>query len=183
MPPTLDARSPHEPDDRKAAVEGLYEEHKDEVFAFLVRLVGDAALAEDLLHESFLRVHASFERYDAARPFRPWLYRIVRNTAQSALRKKKAASIGEAVERAKQSDRILGDLTRRESVALAEAALASLDDEERSLLIQRHGLDMKLVELAESLECTERTVTNRLRSAAEKFTQAWVARTAKGGRS
>ncbi len=174
---------PEKPRDARAAVRDLYEEHKDEVYGFLVRLVGDAALAEDLLHESFLRVHAAFDRYDSKRPFRPWLYKIVRNAAASSLRKKKAAALGEAAERAKESDRLLKDLSRRESIATAEAVLASLSDEDRVLLVQRHGLDMKLVELAESLECTERTVTNRLRQAAEQFTRAWLARTSQGGRS
>jgi RNA polymerase sigma-70 factor (ECF subfamily) len=170
-----DGRERASPRERTAAVRDLYERHKDEVFGFLVAHTGDRALAEDLLHESFLKVHASFERYDEDRPFRPWLFEIVRNTATSARRKRTEKPL-DGVPPGAISDRLLRDLTTREAVAQAKAALAALGDEDRALLIQRHGLGMKLEELAVAMNVTERTVRNRLRAAGEEFTRAWLAR-------
>ncbi len=161
------------------AVRALYDEHKDEVFGFLMKLLGDRALAEDILQESFVRVHASWDRFDQSKPFRPWLFAIVRNLVASTKRKKRERPIASE---ASISDRIVKDLSREESRERAETALAALGDDARMLLIQRHGLDMKLEELAQAMGCTERTVTNRLRAAAEEFTRAWLS-TQEGGRS
>jgi RNA polymerase sigma-70 factor (ECF subfamily) len=157
------------------ALRELYERHKDEVYGFLVRLSGEHALAEALLQEAFIRVHANFARYDPSRPFRPWLFEVVRNTAVSHLRRrKKLAPLGDAEPR-KTSDRLVNDLARRELAARASAALLELEEPERALLVQRLALGMKLDELAESLAVNERTVRNRLRSAVEQFTRAWIA--------
>ncbi len=45
------------------------------------RLMGNASDAEDLTQEAFLRVWAAFDRYDRARPFEGWLFRIISNLA------------------------------------------------------------------------------------------------------
>ena len=61
----------------------LYERHRLAVFRYLVRWLGDTTRAEDVLQESFLQVYAQLERYDRARPFRGWLFGVVRNVAHS----------------------------------------------------------------------------------------------------
>jgi RNA polymerase sigma-70 factor (ECF subfamily) len=153
----------------------LYERHRAPVFGFIYRLVQDHALAEDLLQETFLRVYEHLDRYDAGRAFRPWLFQIARNTALNGLRarKKKEAAGAEGLERP-GSDRLVAAAANGEAVANARAALATLADEDRALLLQRVGLGMRLAELAESLDCTERTVRNRLDAAVERLTRALV---------
>jgi RNA polymerase sigma-70 factor (ECF subfamily) len=42
--------------------------------------------AEDIVQESFARTWREFGRYDAARPFAPWFFTIVRNVARNATR-------------------------------------------------------------------------------------------------
>lgn len=158
--------------EKRGAFQKLYERHKDEVFGFLVRLVRDRALAEDVLQEGFVRVYAALDRYDPRRPFRAWLFTIVRNAALDAMRKaRRRDETGPAAERAVEST-ALGEASRQEQVQAARRALARLPDESRALLVQRHALGMKLEELAESLACTERTVRNRLNAAADEFAQA-----------
>jgi len=50
-----------------------------------------------------------------------------------------------------------------------------LPEETRALLIQRHGLDMTLDDLAESFACDERTVRRRLVAAGELLARALLA--------
>ena len=45
------------------------------------RMMGNATDAEDLTQEAFVRVWASFDRYDRSRPFEGWLFRILSNLA------------------------------------------------------------------------------------------------------
>src|SRR5581483_10575972 len=85
---TAELRSP-DPAKRREALRAIYLAHKDEVFGFLVKLLRDRHLAEDALQESFVRVHAAADRYDPARPLRPWLFEIVRNTALELLRRRR----------------------------------------------------------------------------------------------
>jgi RNA polymerase sigma-70 factor (ECF subfamily) len=152
----------------------LYERYKDEIHGFLVRLLRDDALAEDVLQETFFRVYRNLERCDTERSFRAWLYQITRNAALDAIRvRKKDVRLEQAKAReASDAPPAADEATRRESVARAQEALDTLPEETRALLIQRHGLGMKLEELAVSFQCTERTVRARLVTAAGLLAQA-----------
>lgn len=154
----------------------LYERHKGDVHRFLLRLLDDRDLAEDLLQETFFRVYWHLDRYDPTRPFRPWLLRIARNAGINALKgRRKTDPPGEddPPERA-ASDRVPRQAELAEERGAARRALAALDEEDRALLVMRHGLALKLEEIAESLGCTERTVRNRLHAAVERLTRAML---------
>jgi RNA polymerase sigma-70 factor (ECF subfamily) len=43
--------------------------------------------AEDIVQEAFVRAWRNLDRYDAERPFEPWLFTIVRNLARNARRR------------------------------------------------------------------------------------------------
>ena len=167
---------------REAILEELHALHKDEVFSFLVRLLGDRALAEDVLQEGFIAVYRSLDRYDPARPVRPWLFEIMRNAAFMALRARGRKEQREQAAAKKEiEDPVLPAVTAREDVSRTRAALGELPDETRALLIQRHGLGMKLEELAESFACSERTIRNRLEKAAVEFARALFGLARPGG--
>lgn len=70
----------------EAAFGELYERYAGPVFGFLVRRLGNRALADDLYQEAFLRLHRARDTYDASRPFRAWLFGIVRNLVTDTLR-------------------------------------------------------------------------------------------------
>ncbi len=155
--------------------ETLYERHRGDVFRYLLGIVSERELAEDLVQDTFLRIYEHLGRFDATRAFRPWLYHIARNVALNALRSRrlKEKAGGELPERA-ASDRIAVQVETGDAVAKARAALAALEDEERALLVERVGLGMKMGELAESLGVTERTVRNRLDAAIDRLTRAFL---------
>ena len=46
------------------------------VFNYVLRLVGDRSLAEDLTQEVFLRLYYSLDQLRTAEVFEPWLYRL-----------------------------------------------------------------------------------------------------------
>src|SRR5215471_7811147 len=48
--------------------------------AFL--LTGDQMLTEDIVQEAFLAAYQALPRFNLARPFIPWFYRIVTNAAR-----------------------------------------------------------------------------------------------------
>ena len=70
------------------AFRALFDRHAGSVYGFLVRRLGDRALAEDLYQEAFLRLHRARASYDSRRPFRAWLFAIVHNLLNDALRQR-----------------------------------------------------------------------------------------------
>ncbi len=64
----------------------LVRRHARGVYALVWRLLGNAHDAEDVVQEAFLRAYRELNRFDAARPFRAWLYTIAANAAKNALR-------------------------------------------------------------------------------------------------
>lgn len=69
------------------AFEVLYSRHADRVLGYLRRKVKSEALARDVFQATFLKLHRSRGRYDAAFPFAPWLFTICRNELLDALKK------------------------------------------------------------------------------------------------
>ncbi|HEX9727883.1 MAG TPA: RNA polymerase sigma factor [Gemmatimonadales bacterium] len=57
----------------------LFERHHQAVHALCYRLTGNAAAADDLTQESFLRILRYKGRFDGRAKFTTWLYRLVRN--------------------------------------------------------------------------------------------------------
>ncbi len=53
---------------------------------FVHRMIGDRERAEDLVQETFVRVHKHLHRYDQNRKFSTWAYTIAGNLAKNELR-------------------------------------------------------------------------------------------------
>ena len=68
-----------------SALAELYRRWAAPVRRFLLRMVGEPAMAEDLTQETFVRVHGARDRYAPEARFSTWLFRIARNLALNEL--------------------------------------------------------------------------------------------------
>jgi RNA polymerase sigma-70 factor (ECF subfamily) len=68
------------------AWESLVRRHQEPVFRLAYLILGDAAEAEDIAQEAFLRATLALGRFDEARPLRPWLLSIAANLARNRRR-------------------------------------------------------------------------------------------------
>jgi RNA polymerase sigma-70 factor (ECF subfamily) len=75
-------------DGDKRAMQVLYARHNVRVFRFIVRLIGNPTLAEDLVSEVFLDVWRQAENFEAKSQVSTWLLAIARYKALSALRRR-----------------------------------------------------------------------------------------------
>jgi RNA polymerase sigma-70 factor, ECF subfamily len=66
----------------------LVRRHERALLGFLVRMVRDEALAEDLFQEAFLRIMEALPGYRERGRFRSWLFSVARNIALDALRRR-----------------------------------------------------------------------------------------------
>lgn len=72
------------------AFEALFREHQAEVYRWVVRIVRDPAVADELVVEAFWRAYRAHARFDARRSFGAWLRRISTNAALDHLRRRRA---------------------------------------------------------------------------------------------
>lgn len=72
------------------AFECLFRQYQGQVFRWIVRIVRNQAVAEDLTVETFWRIHRARARFDAKRgSFCAWMRRIATNAALDYLRSKR----------------------------------------------------------------------------------------------
>lgn len=69
------------------AFEDLFRQHQKQVYAWIVRIVRDSGVAEDLTVETFWRIYRSRSRFDAGGNFFAWARRIATNAALDHLRR------------------------------------------------------------------------------------------------
>lgn len=69
------------------AFEELFRQYQGEVFGWVMRIVRDRGIAEDLTVEAFWKMHRAHARFDPARSFGAWARRIATNLALDQLRK------------------------------------------------------------------------------------------------
>ncbi len=162
----------------RAAFTMLMRRYEHPLFNYLARMIGSRADAEDLVQESFLRVHRHRDRYRVGRPFRPWLYRIATNLAKDHMRyhaRRRHASLDAPV--AGDDDRLLGDALAdpgagpraiaeaTELQARLEAAVQSLPVKHRTVFLMARYDNMPYDEIARTLRVPVGTVKSRMNKA------------------
>jgi len=159
---------------------GLMSRHQDRLFRYLLRLLGDEAVAEDVFQQAWLHAAERIGRFDVSRPFGPWLFAVARNLALDELRRRRPESLDEAGEdppapRGPLADPLAHALARQRSARVAEglAALAPLD---REVLCLRFEEDLALPEIAGALGVPLPTAKARLYRALARLRGRLLAR-------
>ena len=62
------------------AFRSLFEKHKDMVYSVALRYSGDAAVAQDIAQDTFLKLFSTVGSYRGDSNFEGWLYRVVVNS-------------------------------------------------------------------------------------------------------
>lgn len=132
-----------------------------------LRMLGTAAEAEDACQEVFLRVHRSFDTFDATRPLRPWVARITYHACLRQLGAPRRAELAvgpEALAAVVDEAPATGDsrATEREAAERLGAALATLPAQDRALVVMRYREGLSDAEVAEATGMPVGTVKTRL---------------------
>ncbi|HOF18850.1 MAG TPA: sigma-70 family RNA polymerase sigma factor [Phycisphaerae bacterium] len=166
-----------------AALVGRY---RKELFNFLARFTGDAALAEDVFQETFLQVHLSAGAFDMDRRLKPWLFTIAANKARDALRgrsRRQAAPLDAQVsddQRGSYADLVpseipspehfLANLETRQAV---QNVVMEMPENLRIVLLLSYFHDISYQEISEMLNVPLGTVKSRLHAAVRTFAERW----------
>ncbi len=159
--------------DQEAFAE-LLRRHQGWTRAMLRGIVRDQGIAEDLAQEAFARVFRHARTYKGKGSFIGWLRRIVVNLAKDALRKRgrgKAVSLDdlsspEIADRQPGPADILGSKWLSQEV---RAAMATLSEEHRAVVVMRFFGNKSMQEIAADLGCPVGTVKSRLHYALQQI--------------
>ncbi len=170
--------------------EALVREHQGLVFRTLTRLTGSGSHVEDMAQEVFLRLYRALPEFRGDSAVSTYLYRIVVNVAQDEWkrRRKERAVIaaGPAVdddadagwiesfagdelqEHARNPEQLMGDT---EVQAAVEAAMASLPEMERAVLVLYHQEECSYEGIAAALGLPINTVRTHLHRGRKRLSE------------
>lgn len=147
------------------AMRVLYAECAGAVYAYALSILKNAADAEDVLHDCFLKVWSAAPDYESRGKPMAWIFTIAKNLARSRLRERIRLfplSDDDSVLPAKES---LPDEDRM----LLEACLDELSDGEREIVILHAVGGLKHREIASIVKLPLGTVLSKYRRAIGKL--------------
>ena len=146
------------------------------VFNYVLRLIGDRALAEDLTQEVFLRVYQGLPSFSLRSRFTTWMFQVTKNRVLDELRATERRPRGVvAIEDAPALEVLDAPLESLEEMDAVWRAINELNVDLRMALLLRDVVGLSYTEIADSLEVTLATVKWRIYKAREEV-QAALAR-------
>jgi RNA polymerase sigma-70 factor, ECF subfamily len=141
------------------AFEELVNRLQKRVYGFAYHHIRDAAEAHDLAQEIFVKLFRNLARYDPARPFEPWFWRLAANTSIN-YRRRRVPQPAEPAEEA-----VDPDSGRASHDPVLVEALAQLDAAYRLPVLLHYYADLSLEQVSLSLNLTVPAVKSRLHRA------------------
>ena len=157
----------------------LVKTHKQRVFAFAYRFLGNAADAEDAAQEVFIKVYNARDKYVVKAKFTTWLFVITRNTCMNYLNKRSKSGMfvslddeqGEredapALQVADAKDPPpIESLLYDERTAAVKYALDSLPENQKTAVLLSRYEELSYEAIAEVMGCSVKAVKSLLHRA------------------
>jgi RNA polymerase sigma-70 factor, ECF subfamily len=143
------------------------------VFNYVLRLVGDRSLAEDLTQEVFLRVFQGLPRFSLRCKFTTWLFQVTKNRVLDELRaNERRPRHLVALDDVAPLEVLDAPIERGETVDALWRAINALSVDLKMALLLRDVTGLSYTEIADSLEITLATVKWRIYKAREEVVLA-----------
>lgn len=157
------------------AYEQIVQQHQEAVFRLAYALLGDVQDAQDVAQDTFIRAYRQLDRFDTARPLRPWLLQIARNLTRN--RQRAAGRYLAALQRAfaaRPRSAYSAASAEREhdqrwEVRALWDAIRQLPAPDQEVITLRYLLDLSTQETAEILGVQPGTVKSRLSRALDRL--------------
>ncbi len=148
----------------EAAFAELYDLYAPPVFNYLLRLINDPAVAEEILQEVFLVMWQSAHRFRAEAKVKTWLLRIAHHQAVSWLRRTRVVLWPhDEIEVDDPADAHIEDhLAHRWRIDQVRGALAQLSPNHRAVIELTFGQGLSYAEISEVMNCPVGTVKSRM---------------------
>ena len=150
----------------------LVERHLTTVYSFVVRFVGNAHDADDIVQETFVKAWKSAKQYrEEASRFKTWVLHIARNAAIDHLRKRKYVPFSQfdtedghnmLVETVADTEALPDEaFAKLQDAEVVQEALAQLSPDAREILLLHYTNELTFLEIGEMLGEPQNTVKSR----------------------
>ncbi len=151
-------------------LELLIEQYQHRLLRYLVCLLGEKHMAEDMFQETWMRLLERGHQYDGEREFGTWLFRVARNLVMDQHRKRRFLSLDELMNSPQAagyepvdpnpsaSDFVL----QQEQLGLLHCAFAEMPTDIREVVMLRFQEGLLLEEIARITSSPLSTVKSRL---------------------
>ena len=148
----------------QTALRALYARHQGRVFRFVLRLVKQDAVAEELTNEVFLEAWRNAGTFEGKASASTWLLSIAHHRAVSSLRKRRETSWNEeaAAEIADTDDDPEVVAQKADKSVLLRRAMDQLSPEHREIIDLVYYHEMSIAEVSEVIGIPENTVKTRM---------------------
>ncbi len=158
---------------REDAFRELVRRYERPVFSLIFRMVRDAATAEDLAQDTFIKILNHIDKYRPEFKLSSWLFKIANNVAIDHLRRRQIATISmsgsphastasdieaTSFDIASDDESALDEMESKELGSAIEKAIATLRPEYRSCILLRHVEGRSYEEIAATLDLPLGTV-------------------------
>lgn len=153
----------------REAFETIYRAHADRIFALLTRLIGPDREREDLLQETFVRLHASLARYRGDASLLTFVYQIATHVALDHLRRRRPLDELDLDGEIDPSATPAEQAVRREELGRALALLEKLPPKHRVAFVLREVMGFSHEEVAVLVGSFAATARMRVNAAKRKL--------------
>jgi RNA polymerase sigma-70 factor (ECF subfamily) len=148
----------------------LYDRYASGLLRFLRVLVRDRASAEDVLQQSFLKIHSARAAFDENRSFRPWAFAIARRAALNWREREARRAHPEIPDDHPDPSPSPEDLAgAREQIAAVQSALSRLSPQDAEVLILFKYESLSYPEIGEVLGCSSDAAKMRVHRALRRL--------------
>lgn len=162
----------------KSAFDLLVLKYQHRVLKLVSRFVSDAAEAQDVAQEAFLKAYRALPSFRGESAFYTWLYRIAINTAKNTLVSNRRRPVDFDLDlqdpeqydrqaKLKEVDTPEGVLLTEEIRQVVERAMEQLPEDLRTAIVLREIEGLSYEEIAEAMDCPVGTVRSRIFRARE----------------
>jgi RNA polymerase sigma-70 factor, ECF subfamily len=157
----------------RLAMQALYARHHLRVYRFVVRLVGNTTVAEDLISEVFLDVWRQAGTFEARSAASTWLLAIARFKALSAMRRKPEEELDENMAGAIEdpADDPETTVQKKNKSEILRKCLTALSEDHREIIDLVYYHEKSVEEVAGIVGIPEATVKTRMFYARKKLSE------------
>lgn len=143
-------------------LDALYREHTPGALRLAYLLTGNRALAEDVVHDAFIKVASRVRELRDPEAFGAYFHRAVVNHVRGAARRKGVADRHLERTRAEVARAAVADRPDTETRDQLWALLQQLPTRQREVVVCRYYLDLSEKETADALRCPPGSVKSSL---------------------
>jgi RNA polymerase sigma-70 factor (ECF subfamily) len=144
---------------KPASIVVVFESEESGLLRYAIGLVGRRTVAEEIVQETFLRLHQCWDEVENPRA---WLYRSVRNLAINHLRDRKPESELKDDTAATDDSPTAEVMGKNEAIGMMRLLLAEMSEEDKNLLQLKYHDDLKYQQISQRTGLSVSNVGYRL---------------------